>query len=78
MLQEHHCPSRTAGQQISHLLRTLTVGYRVHSNLPMDPILRHTNAVRTLIPSISILSTYLRLGLESRLFPSALHTTPLC
>jgi hypothetical protein len=52
------------------------VQYRVHKSPPLVPILNHINPIHS-IPSILILSTYLRLGLPRDLFPSGLPTNIL-
>jgi hypothetical protein len=60
--------------------RTPQVQYRVHKSPPLVPILRHINPIHSIpssLRSILILSTHLRLGLPSGLFPSGFPTNCL-
>ena len=69
----------SASQEIPRILWNPNVHYRIHKCPPPLPILRHINAVphTTLWRSILILSSHLRLGLPSGLFPSGFPTNTL-
>ena len=72
-------------QEIPRILRNLKVHHRIHKCLPTVPILSQINLVHapphsTSWRSILILSSHLRLGLPSGLFPSCYppkSSTPL-
>jgi hypothetical protein len=69
-------------QELPSILRNPKVQYRVHKIPPLVPILSHIHPIHS-IPSylslrfILILSTHLRLGLPSGLFPSGFPTNVL-
>jgi hypothetical protein len=70
-----------ATQELPSMLWNPKVHYRVHKSPPLAPILSQIDPIPT-IPSylskiILILSTHLRLGLPSRLFPSGFPTNIL-
>jgi hypothetical protein len=69
-----------ASQEIPRILWNPNVHDRIHKCRPPVPILSHLNPVHTPHPtswrSISILSSHLRLGLSSCLFPSGFPTKP--
>jgi hypothetical protein len=80
-------PSREAAscavtQEHPSILWSPKFQYRVHKSTLLVPILSHINPIHT-IPSYLamihlILSTHLRLGLPSGLFPSGFPTNMLC
>ena len=71
----------SASQEISQILWNPKVNYRIHKCLPLVPILSQPDQVHTPHPtswrSILILSSHLRLGLPSDLFPSGFPTKTL-
>ena len=76
-------PNRfSASQEIPHILWSPKVHYRSHKCPPPVPILSQLDPVHTPHPtswiSILILSSHLRLGLASALFPSRFLTKTLC
>ena len=70
-----------ASQEIPRILWNPKVHYRTHKCLPPVPILGQPNPVHTptsyLLEPILILSTHLRLGLPSGLFPSGFPSKTL-
>jgi hypothetical protein len=69
-----------ATQELPNILWNPKVHHRVHKSLPLVPILSHIDPVHTILSylrSIFILSTHLRLGLPSGLFPSGFPTNIL-
>jgi hypothetical protein len=73
--------SCVATQELPSILWIPKVHYRVHKRPPVVPILSQINPVHSNHPisliSILILSTHLRLGLPSGLFPSGFPTNIL-
>ena len=75
----------SASREIPHILWKLKVHYRIHRSLPPVPLLSQIDAIHAPYPtswrSILMLSSFLRLGLLSILFPSFFATkilyTPL-
>ena len=71
----------SSSQKIPRIFWNLLVYYRDHTGPPLVLILDHINRVTVPIPllgrSILILSSRLRLGLLSRLFPSSLSSKTL-
>jgi hypothetical protein len=70
-----------ATQNLPSILWNPKVQYRVHKSPPLFPILSHINPIHTIpsyLRSILILSTHLRLGLPSGLFPFGFPTNILC
>jgi hypothetical protein len=63
----------SASQEIPCLLWNPKVHYRVHNSQTLKPILGQINSVHTTTP-ILILSSNLRLGFPSRLFPFGFQT----
>jgi hypothetical protein len=75
------CPSWEAAncattQEFPNILWNPKVHYRAHKSPSLVPILSEINPINT-IPSILILSTHLRLGIPSGLFPSHFPTNIL-
>jgi hypothetical protein len=68
--------SCAATQELPRILWNPKVHYRVHKSPPLVPILGHIDSVET-IRFILILSTHLRLGLPSGLFPPGFSTSIL-
>ena len=72
-----------ASQETPHILWNPKVHYRTHKRPPPVPILGQPNPIQSTYPhptswrSIIILSTHLRLGLPSGLFPSGFPTKTL-
>ena len=73
-----------ASQEIPRISRNPKVHYRTHKHPPPDSILGQPNPVHIptshlleIHPNILILSTHLRLGLPSGLFPSGFPTKTL-
>jgi len=70
----------SASQEIPRILRNPKVHYRIHNSPPPALILSHIASVHSPHPtswrSILILSSHLRLGLPSDLFPSGSPTKP--
>jgi hypothetical protein len=70
-----------ATQELPSILWIPEVHYRVHKSPPLDRVLSQINPVPTTHPislkSILTLSTHLRLGLRSGLFPSGFPTNIL-
>jgi hypothetical protein len=65
-------------QELPSILRNQKVHHRVHKSPPLVPILSQIDPVHTIsLRSILILSTHLRLGLPSGLFPSGFPTNIL-
>jgi hypothetical protein len=69
-------------RKLPEILRNPKVHHRVHKSPPLVPILSQLDAVPTIpsylsLRSILILSTHLRLGLPSVLFPSGFPTNIL-
>ena len=64
-----------ASEEIPRILSNPKVHYRTHKRPPPVPILGQPNP--TYWRSVLILSTHLRLGLPSGLFPSGFPTKPL-
>jgi hypothetical protein len=66
-------------QELPRILWNQKVHYRVHKSPPPIPVVSQINPVHTTHPislrSILIVSTHLRLGLPSGLFPYGLPTT---
>jgi hypothetical protein len=77
---KHYGLKSTDIQELPRILWNPMVHYRVHKSPPMVSVLRQINPVDTtpsyLISSL-ILSTHLRLGLPSGLFPSCFPTNTL-
>jgi hypothetical protein len=72
--------SSAGTQELPNILWNPKVHYRVHKSPTMVPILSQINPVHTTpsyLRSILILSTHLRLGLPSDLFPSGFPTNIL-
>jgi len=71
----------SASQEIPHILRYTKVHYRIYKRPPPVPIQSHLEPVHiphaTSWRSILILSSHLRLRLQSGLFPSGLPTKTL-
>jgi hypothetical protein len=71
--------SHSASQEIPHLSCSPIVSYRVHTCPPLVPILSQMHLVHIFPPyflkSILLLTSHLRLGLPSGLFPSGFPTT---
>jgi len=71
----------SASQEITRFLWNLKIHYRIHKRQPPVPILSQINPSHapqhTSRISISILSSHLRLGLPSVLFPSGFPTKTL-
>jgi hypothetical protein len=66
-----------ATQEILSILWNPKVHYHVHKSPPLVPILSQIDPIHTIpsyLRSILILSTHLRLGLPSNLFPSGFRT----
>jgi len=63
--------SRLALQEISRILRKPKFHYRVHSRLPLDPILSHLNPHTQFISLLFflVLSSYIHPSFPSGLFP---------
>jgi hypothetical protein len=82
MEQSPSCKVNThsASLELPHLLWNPKVHYRFHKGSPLVLIVRQMHPVYTFPPvslrSILILSSHLRLGLPSDLFPSHLFTLP--
>ena len=72
----------SASQEIPRILWSPTVHHRIHKWPP--PALSWANSIHSITPhatsskSILILSSHLRLGIPSRLFPSCFPTRTLC
>jgi len=74
---EHSSSRQTNSHPIARLLWNPKVHYRVQKSPPPVPNLKQTNpihALPTYLSSILILSSQLRLGLSSGLFPSGFPT----
>jgi hypothetical protein len=66
-----------ATQEPTRILWNLKIEYGVHKGPPLVLILSHNNPIHTSLRSILILSTHLRLGLPSGIFPSGFPTNIL-
>ena len=71
----------SANQEIPHILWNMKVHYRIHKCPPPVPIVSQLHPVHTSYPTswrpFFILSSHLRLGLPSSLFPSGFYTKTL-